>query len=200
MKRLFIFALLCAVAFAGCSKKATREIDLATDTAEDADFSSVDYFRITDEMIASIEANGFYQLYAAQHGGEKPVMLLAKSLLNKTDEHIDTRLILEKIRTQMIKNNMAQYVDDQAFDMALEQLNMQATDLYDNSKAAKLGNFVGAKYVLRGTITNLRKQDGRETINYMNITLDIFEVETLLIKWTDETEFKRASTKGKVRR
>ena len=33
----------------------------------------------------------------------------------------------------------------------------------------------------------------------MNVTLDIFEVETLLIKWTDEVEFKRVSTKGKLR-
>ena len=198
MKRIILFAMLFSLVFAGCSQK-TREIDLATDKAEDADFSSADLFTITEGMIASMQANGFYQAYAARHGGEKPVMLLAEGLLNKTDEHIDTRLILEKIRTQMMKNNMAQFVDDQAFDMALEQLNMQATDLYDNSKAARMGNFVGARYILRGTITNLRKQDGRETINYQNITMDIFDVETLLIKWTDEVEYKRASTKGKIR-
>lgn len=198
MKKLFL-VMLCVLVTAGCAEK-TRVIDLETDTAEDADFSSADLFTITDGMINSIRDNGFYQMYAAKHGGEKPVMLLAKGLLNKTDEHIDTRLVLEKIRTQMIKENMAVFVDDQAFDMALEQLNLQATDLYDNSKAARLGNFVGAKYILRGSISNLRKQDGRETINYMNVTLDIFEVETLIIKWTDEVEYKRASTKGKVRR
>ncbi|HSG27609.1 MAG TPA: penicillin-binding protein activator LpoB [Candidatus Krumholzibacterium sp.] len=198
MKKSILAVMMLAMVLGGCAG-GTREIDLATDKAEDADFSSADLFTITDQMVASMQANGFYQVYAARNGGEKPVMLLAKSLLNKTDEHIDTRLILEKIRTQMIKNNMAQFVDDQAFDMALEQLNMQATDLYDNSKAAQMGRFVGAKYILRGTITNIRKQDGRETINYQNITLDIFEVETLLIKWTDEVEYKRASTKGKIR-
>ncbi|MBN1884877.1 MAG: hypothetical protein JW876_05085 [Candidatus Krumholzibacteriota bacterium] len=196
-------ALFCCAALlflVGCSRQETREIDLATDTAEDADFASADLFRITDGMVGSMQANGFLQAYRATHAGEKPVMLLAQSLLNKTDEHIDTRLILEKIRTQMIKQGMADFVDDQAFDMALDQLNMQATDLYDNAKAARIGNFVGAKYVLRGTITNIRKIDGRENINYQNVTLDIFEVETLLIKWTDEVEYKRASTKGTIRR
>ena len=83
--------------------------------------------------------------------------------------------------------------------MALDQLNMQATDLYDNSKAAEIGRFVGAKYVLRGTISNLRKSGKREDINYMNVTLDIFEVETLLIKWTDEVDIKRASSRGMFR-
>ena len=199
MKRVLLLVLVLVIAVAGCGKKATREIDLATDKAEDADFSSADLFTITDGMINSMEANGFSHVYASQNMGEKPVMAIAKSLLNKTDEHVDTRLILEKIRTGMIKSNLAEFIDDQAFDMALEQLNMQATDLYDNSKAAKIGNFVGAKYLLRGTITNLRKQDGRETLNYMNITLVIFEVETRLIKWTDEVEYKRGSTKGKIR-
>jgi uncharacterized protein (TIGR02722 family) len=197
MKKLLI-PVLCLLFVAACGGT-TKEINLSTDTAENADFSSADLARITDGMMNSIQSNGFFQQYKAEHAGQKPVMLLAKSLLNNTDEHINTRLILEKIRTRMINEGEAQFVDDQAFDMALEQLNLQASDLYDNAKAAKIGKFVGAKYVLRGTISNIRKRDGRENINYMNVTMDIFEVETLLIKWTDEVEFKRVSTKGALR-
>ncbi len=197
MRHAFILTI-CFLVLAGCGRSVT-ELDPSTDPAEDADFSSADYFRITDTMMNSLQANGFFDRYRAEHGGERPVMLLAKSLMNKTDEHIDTRLILEKIRTAMIKDGLADFVDDQAFDMALDQLNMQATDLYDNMKAAKIGRFVGAKYVLRGSISNLRKVEGRETRNYMNVTLDVFEVETLLIKWTDEVDIKRASKKGLFR-
>jgi len=87
---------------------------------------SADYFKITDVMMTSIEANGFFDRYRSEHSGEKPVMPLAKSLQNNTDEHIDTRLILEKIRTAMIKERIADFVDDQAFDMALDQLNLQS--------------------------------------------------------------------------
>jgi len=177
----------------------TKEIDLATDIAESADFASADLARITDGMMNSISANGFFQQYKAEHPTEKPVMLLAKELKNNTDEHINTRLVLEKIRTRMINEGLADFVDDQAFDLALEQLNLQASDLYDNAKAAKIGQFVGAKYVLRGTISNIRRVEGRENINYQNITMNIFEVETLLIKWTDEVEFKRVTKKGLFR-
>ncbi len=197
MNRMVLLTL-CLALLTGCGSS-VRVIDPTTDPAEEANFSSADYFEITDKMMNSIETNGFFELYRAEHGGEKPVLLLAKGLKNNTDEHIDTRLILEKIRTAMVKEGIADYVDDHAFDMALDQLNMQATDLYDNSKAAKIGRFVGAKYVLRGTISNLRKSGGREDINYMNVTLDIFEVETLLIKWTDEVDIKRASKRGMFR-
>ena len=197
MNKLLV-PVLCLMFLAGCAGT-TKEIDLSTDTAENADFSSADLARITDGMMNSISANGFFQQYVAEHAGQKPVMLLAKSLLNNTDEHVNTRLILEKIRTRMINEGQAQFVDDQAFDLALEQLNLQASDLYDNTKAAKIGKFVGAKYVLRGTISNIRKKEGRKDINYMNVTMDIFEVETLLIKWTDEVEFKRVTKKGMFR-
>jgi uncharacterized protein (TIGR02722 family) len=194
MKRMLV-AIVCLLVVAGCGKS-TKEIDLSKDVAESADFASADLQRITDGMINSMKANGFFDQYRAQHMGEKPVMLLAKELKNNTDEHINTRLILEKIRTRMIQDNLATFVDDQAFDMALEQLDLQASDLYDNAKAAKIGKFVGAQYVLRGTISNIRKREGRENINYMNVTMDFFEVETLLIKWTNEVEFKRVTTKG----
>jgi penicillin-binding protein activator len=198
MKKLLV-PVLCLLFLAACGGTYTKEVDLSKDTAENADFSSADLARITDGMMSSIQTNGFIQQYEAQHAGEKPVMLLAKDLRNNTDEHINTRLILEKIRTRMINEGLAQFVDDQAFDTALDQLNLQASDLYDNTKAAKIGRFVGAKYVLRGSISNIRKVEGRENINFMNVTLDVFEVETLLIKWTDEVEFKRASTKGRYR-
>ena len=193
MRRILV-PIVCLLLAAGCGTS-TKEIDLSKDSAESADFASADLQRITDGMMNSIGANGFFQQYAAQNVGEKPVLLLAKELKNNTDEHINTRLILEKIRTRMVNEGLAQFIDDQAFDLALEQLNLQASDLYDNTKAAKIGRFVGAKYILRGTISNIRKMEGRTNTNYQNVTMDIFETETLLIKWTDEVEFKRVSSK-----
>jgi uncharacterized protein (TIGR02722 family) len=211
MKKILV-PIVCLLLVAGCGKS-TKEIDLSKDRAESADFASADLQRITDGMMNSIKPfaeelntstgehvtdgrflkDGFTQQYKSEHAGQKPVMLLAKELKNNTDEHINTRLILEKMRTRMINEGLAEFVDDQAFDTALEQLNLQASDLYDNTKAAKIGRFVGAKYILRGTISNIRKREGRENSNYQNVTMNIFEVETLLIKWTNEVEFKRVT-------
>jgi uncharacterized protein (TIGR02722 family) len=192
-------AILVVLLLAGCAPERTTEIDLDTDTAEDADYTSADLLDIADEMVESIKASRFDVAYAAAHGGQKPVMILARSLENNTDEHIDTRMILDKVRTQLIKDGIALFVDDQAFDQALDQLNMQATDLYDDSKAAQLGRFVGAHYIMRGSIGNIRKMDGRETRNYFLVTMTIVDIETLLITWIDEVEWKRKSTKSSTR-
>ena len=53
-------ALLCVLLLAGCAPEQTTEIDLETDTAEDADYSSSDLLMISDEMVASIQTNGFH--------------------------------------------------------------------------------------------------------------------------------------------
>jgi uncharacterized protein (TIGR02722 family) len=192
-------AILAVMLLAGCAPEQTTDIDLDTDTAEDADYTSADLLAIADEMVESIKASRFDVQYAAAHGGQKPVMILARSLENNTDEHIDTRMILDKVRTQLIKDGIALFVDDQAFDQALDQLNMQATDLYDDAKAAQLGKFVGAHYIMRGSIGNIRKVEGRETRNYFLVTMTIVDIETLLITWIDEVEWKRKSTKGTTR-
>ena len=76
---------------------------------------------------------------------------------------------------------------------------MVATELYDDATHAQLGRFVGAHYIMRGSIGNIRKVDGRETRNYFLITMTIVDIETLLITWIDEVEWKRKSTKDSMR-
>ena len=85
-------ALLCVLLLAGCAPEQTSEIDLATDTAEDADYTSSDLLAISDELIASIQANGFHHLYAAANNGQKPVMILARAMENNTDEQVHGEL------------------------------------------------------------------------------------------------------------
>ncbi len=192
MKKLF-FVLVCLFIISGCATT-VKEVGREDYRAGDSDWDPADLIRVQEQMVNSVKNHPFFSPLI--QSGEPIVMLIVKKLQNKTDEHIDTRLILEKVRTGMIKQGVAQFVDDQAFDTALEQLNLQASDLYDNSKAARIGKFVGAKYILRGSIANIRKKSGRKDVNYMNVMLDIFEVETLLIKWTDEYDMQRITKKS----
>lgn len=190
------FLLLFLSAFIFSCAATVKDIDLKDDRAEDSNFSSSDLRDISKFMSDSIADSRFMKEYAAT---PKPVMMLSESLQNKTDEHIETRVILEKIRTKMINDGVARFIDDAAMEEALKNLSMQATDLYDNNKASQLGQFLGAKYLVRGAITNMRKRDSNVDINYFNITLTCVDLETLEIRWTDEKEMKRLAKRGKMR-
>lgn len=58
---------------------------------------------------------------------------------------------------------------------------------------------IGAKYVLRGRISSIRKRSERTDIIFYNITLQIVNIETGDIAWTDEKEIKRLTARALFR-
>ena len=168
------------------------------ETQVDVDWSAKDLKMISEKMAFSIKSDPVTQ--SEVYKETKPRWILTKELSNDTDEHINTRVIMEKIRTQLVKGRVARFIDDMAMDNALDQLNIQQTDLFDSSKVSQLGRFVGAKFLLRGRISNLRKRtDDTEQVVYYNITLQVVDIETLEIIWTDEADMARRGEKSSIR-
>jgi PBP1b-binding outer membrane lipoprotein LpoB len=84
--------------------------------------------------------------------------MLARDMKNETDEHVNTRTIMEKIRNRLINEGMANFIDDQAIEDILSQMKLQQSGLFDNKTVAQVGKLVGAKLILRGAISSIRKK------------------------------------------
>jgi len=182
-----------------CAKGVKKDVKsiTASEATIDADWSPEDVQKIRDYMVDSISNAKF--IGSMKYRTEKPRWMLAKELRNDTDEHINTRVIMERIRTKLINNGVGIFIDDEAIETVLKQLELQQSDLFDNDKAAKVGKFIGAKLILRGAISNIRKRTERTDINYYNITLQVVDLETLQILWTDEYEIGRKASKSRLR-
>ena len=159
----------------------------------DAEWSAKDLRRVANRMANSIESSRFIKSW--KYRRVKPRWMLVDQLANDTDEHINTRVIVEKIRTKLINRQLARFIDSHAIDDALNQLDLQQSALYDNRHAIKIGKLVGAKLILRGRISNIRKRSGRRDIVFYNITLTVVDLETTEILWTDEVEISRRHIK-----
>lgn len=181
---IFLFTL-------GCGKTIRTATD--EDTITGSDWSASDLKRVSKKMGTSISRSHFLGRYPEAR------WVLAKNLRNDTDEHINTRQIMEKIRTQIINNGTAIFIDDQALDDILNQLRMTRSDLYDPTKIPQIGKLSGAKLILRGTISNIRQKTDSVDVNYYNITLQVVDMETGEIRWTDEAEIQRITEKGYFR-
>ncbi|HCL56284.1 MAG TPA: hypothetical protein DHW82_04655 [Spirochaetia bacterium] len=194
---VFVLVAISSLFWVSCSKGKTVKSVTAGETVTDADWSADDLQKVSKYMIDSISDAKF--IGSAKYRQEKPRWMLSQELANDSDEHINTRVIMEKIRTKLINNAVGIFIDDQALNEALKQQSMQQSDLFDNSKAAQVGKIVGAKLILRGRISNIRKKDAQTDINFYNITLQIVDLETTQILWTDEYEMGRAAEKGTFR-
>jgi len=195
--RFGLFLLIVAIGLvAGCGPTIRHEIK-DEETVTGSDWSARDLKAVSESMADSIRKSAF--VASPQYIREKPRWMLARDMKNQTDEHVNTRTIMEKIRTRLINEGVAGFIDDQAVEDILNQMKLQQSGLFDNKTVAQIGRLVGAKLILRGTISSIRKKTDRKDIIFYNITLQLVTIQTGEIVWTDEKEIQRLTTKSLFR-
>jgi hypothetical protein len=128
---------------------------------------------------------------------QKPTITIA-DIKNKTSEHIDTRAIALKIRTQLSKSQVVRFMGDKADEKhALTELQRQGqSGRYSASKSVKMGHAEGAKYSLYGEITSIvkRAEDVKNIDYILNLTLE--DLDSSEIVWTEEKEIRKTSERS----
>ncbi len=192
-----LLLLVVLIAFlSACAPKITYEIK-DEETVTGSDWSAKDLKDVSEYMVGSIKQSAF--ITSPRYASEKPSWMLARDMKNETDEHVNTRTIMEKIRTRLINDGVANFIDDQAIEEILNQLQLQNSGLFDNKTVAQVGKLVGAKLILRGAISSIRKRTDRQDIICYNITLQLVSIQTGEIVWTDEKEIQRLTSKSLFR-
>lgn len=167
--------------------------DISGDT-----WSGYDLQRVANHMASSIMQNRILNRLA--DANPRPRWVLAKELeIANVSDHIDTRGVMVKVRTQLIKKGFATFVDDAAIKDILTQLSLQQSALYDTSKATKIGKLVGARLILRGRISEIKKSNSDASLLFYNITMQVVDIQTSEIVWTDEKEIARKWDKPSFR-
>ncbi len=179
-----LFLALITLACPACSKRVEYGDPTATETLT-IDFGSTDLQMIAEKMVQSLLASPAVQL------GNRPVVLVGR-VRNKTDEHIDTKAITDKIRTSLVQSGAVRFVADEVREEVMRELRYQTdSGFVDPETRKRIGKLVGAGYLLMGEITSIRKKAGRETDLYFKITLNLVELETGLIRWAEEKEIRK---------
>ncbi len=184
-------ALLLVFALAGCG---ARQVSYGDPTAVETltvDWGSTDIQTVADRMVGSLVR------HPAIAGGQRPVVQVS-TMRNKTTEHIDTKNITDKIRTALTRTGMVRFtaVSDANPEM-LENLEYQERSGVVNPATAKgVGKQVGADYLLYGEIDSIVKKADGTTDVYYRLTLNLVDVETGIIEWSDEKEIRKQSQRA----
>jgi len=181
-------AIAVASGCAACQKVRyadPRRVEVLT-----ADFGSTDLQTLADRMVGSLVR------HPGIASGRRPVVQVSK-VRNRTSEHIDTKSVTDKIRTSLVKSGRVRFtaVSDVNREM-LDNLEYQsASGVVDPRTAHRVGRQIGADYLLFGDIASIVKRAGRETDVYYKLTLNLVDVETGIIEWTDEQEIRKQATR-----
>ena len=150
-------------------------------------FGSTDLNQMAEAMTRSL-----LQTKSISASATAPVITLAE-VKNKTSEYIDTRVITEKIRTQLTKSGQVRFaVSITEMQNQTDELKRQnQSGLYKEKGQAKIGNMQGAKYRIEGAISSIVKQNKSVKDIYYIFNLSLVDNESGLIEWADEKEIRK---------
>ncbi len=182
---LGVACLICA-----CSTT-TTVLDVDNPMYMSEDFGYTDLKTATEKMISSILTNP-----PISERNDRPVVI-AYGITNRTDEHIDTQAITEKIQTGLTRSGKLRFINKEARDKIQKEIGYQQGGMINPETRTKLGKQIGAEYMLTGSITSITTEEGKgirlkeKRVKYYKVALELTDLNTNIIEWSDEQEFAR---------
>ena len=198
MKRVFLgwtmFLLLALIA--GCASK-VQYGDAGSAKPLSVEFGSSDLQQIGEAMVDSLLTFPPVVELTAQR---RPVIAVDK-VKNKTMQHIDTESITDSIRAKLIRSGKFRFIDRTTDEAAIAELQtQQESGLVDPKTAIDFGQQVGAEYLLTANFSEIRQKQGSVTDTYYKFTMNLKNLKTGILEWSDEKEirktFKRSTFGG----
>lgn len=130
---------------------------------------------------------------------QSPVAMISL-FTNGTDEHIDMVSLTNKIRTLLAQSRKIRFINERLRDVLAEEYDYQESGFVDPNLAKERGRQWGADYLITGHISSIRQPVGKREIVYYKTTLELTDLETNYLAWTDEVELKKTFKKRHVGR
>ena len=189
----YALSALVLVSLAGClaSAPTVRYGDSKAVETVTTEFGSTDLQTIAETMARSLLVSG-----VVADAREAPTVTVAE-VRNKTTEYIDTRVITDKIRTQLTRSGKVRFaVSINEMQNQVDELKRQnQTGLYSSQSKTKMGNMTGAKYRVEGAISSIIKQNKNVRDVFFVVNLNLINNETGLVEWADEKEIRKTASR-----
>lgn len=158
----------------------------------DDKFNEADMQQMSDTVIKAMVACPYVA------NSPKPPVVIVERVKNKTEEHIDTESMTDKIRTSLIKSGKVRFINKEGRGAIQEEYNYGATGNVSGPTAKKGGNQIGADYILDGALATNIQQVGDEKYIYYKLTMNMTNLTTSTIDCTEEREIRKKYRKHSV--
>ena len=197
MKRVLVFAVtVIALTTSSCATHkvytkgryiSPEEVNLLSDKFVESDLQL-----IADQLSQSLLAS---PVLSEKKG--KPAIIISL-FTNGTDEHIDILSLTNKIRTDLFKTGRFTFLNERLRKALAKEYEYQASGYVDPEMAKMKGKQIGADWLISGHISSIKQPVGRKEIVYYKTTLEVTDLESSAILWTDEVEIKKAYVRKRV--
>jgi len=157
------------------------------------EFGSSDLQQIAEAMVDSLVT---FPPIVELTAKKRPVVSVDR-VKNKTMQHIDTESITDTLRSKLIKSGKFRFIDRTTDAAAIEEIKTQQdSGLVDRKKAVNFGSQTGADFLLTANFSEIRQKSGSVTDVYYKFTMNLKNLRTGVLEWSDEKEIRKVFNKS----
>ena len=158
----------------------------------DDKFNENDMQLISNQLVESLTQFGKIQNAA------KPPVVMVGRVRNHTSEHIDVKSLTDKIRTALIKSGKFRFSDKEARDELAEEYEYEGGKFVDKKTGKAPGKQIGVDYLITGDLASNVQEVGNDKVVYYKVTLNLNNLSTNIIEWSDDKEVRKRYRKQSI--
>ncbi len=200
MKKIaLMLAVLCFSAALFSSSSAPKITRVNADEAIDlsGNWNDTDSKLVADEMMADSVARPWMDNFIKANQ-TKPRIIVG-TVLNKSDEHINTETFVKDLERSLINTGKATFVASKAERDEIRDERMDQADFSDPATVKKFGKEIGADFMLKGQINTITDAIKNETLKYYQIELELVDIQTNEKVWIGQKKIKKVVGKKKYK-
>ena len=194
MKRSLLSISMVFVSCAGNKQFTQGEYgDVSQSQALDDRFNETDVSLLAEEMINSM-AN--HPIFA---DAKVPPVVQVETVRNKTSEHVDTKAITDTIRTALIRTGRVRFTNKEDRENVQEEIDYQQdSGRVRKDTARQRGRAIGADYIVSGDLISNVQEAGDKKQVYYRLTLNLTNLDSGIIEWSEEKPILKKYRKKSV--
>ena len=193
--RFFVVLTALVAVFTSCGPKAFvkgQYDDTQRENLMNDQWSETDMQVSVKSMVDSLVTHN------AIANAKKMPTVMVTNLQNKTSEHIDTQSIMDMVRVELSNSGKVQFVDKEAREDISNEYDYQNSGMVSDETKKTPGGQVGADFIINGRIDSIVQEVGKDKTVYYKLTLNLTNLKTGIISWTNHKEIRKTFKKKSV--
>ena len=157
-----------------------------------------DQWSETDMQVSVKTMVGSLVSHQSIANANKMLIVMVTNLQNKTSEHIDTQSIMDMVRVELTNSGRVAFVDKEAREDISKEYDYQGSGMVSDETKKTKGGQIGADFIINGRLDSIVQEVGKEKTVYYKLTLNLTNLKTGIIAWTNHKEIRKAYKKKSV--
>lgn len=190
-----VIATTSALLLSSCGEKAFVKGDYQdpekTNLMNDQ-WSETDMQTVVKDLVGSLSS------HPAIKDAKNPPVVMVTQLQNKTSEHIDTQSVMDMVRVDLMKTGKVGFIDKEARQDISDEYNYQNSGMVAKETKKGPGGQTGADFIINGRLDSIIQEVGKDKTVYYKVTLNMTNLKTGMIVWSDNKQIRKAYKKKSV--